>query len=156
MFWFFVLCSTFPFSPVWNSTYNHFRENDNLPNIQRMLLPGKETWPLFLVLLVHPLLTTNQLLCSGPGDVLSKSVYQTTLFSQGREAEQPGVHGGLEELWGALERQESPGRMFSYCVRARAYTHVLARVYSTCASTCTLYTCFTLPPTRVDLTGLQV
>ena len=49
-----------------------------------------------------------------------------------------------------------PGRIFSYCVRARAYTHVLARVYSTCASTCTLYTCFTLPPTRVDLTGLQV
>ena len=49
-----------------------------------------------------------------------------------------------------------PGRMFSYCIRARAYTHVLARVYSTRASTCTIYTCFTLPPTRVDLTGLQV
>ena len=49
-----------------------------------------------------------------------------------------------------------PGSMFSYCVRARAYTHVLARVYSTRASTCTIYTCFTLPPTRVDLTGLQV
>ena len=49
-----------------------------------------------------------------------------------------------------------PGRMFSYCVRACAYTHVLARVYSTRASTCTIYTCFTLPPTRVDLTGLQV
>ena len=34
-----------------------------------------------------------------------------------------------------------PGRIFSYCVRARAYTHVLARVYSTRASTCTIYTC---------------
>ena len=34
-----------------------------------------------------------------------------------------------------------PGRIFSYCVRARAYTHVLARVYSTCASTCTIHTC---------------
>ena len=76
MFWLFVLLSTFPFPSVWNSTYSHFRENDILPNIQRMLLPGKETWPLFLVLLVHPLLTTNQLLCSGPGDVLCKSVYQ--------------------------------------------------------------------------------
>ena len=41
-----------------------------------MLLPGKETWPLFLVLLVHPLLTTNQLLCSGPGDGFCKNVYQ--------------------------------------------------------------------------------
>ena len=49
-----------------------------------------------------------------------------------------------------------PGRMFSYCVRARAYTHVLARVYSTRASTCTIYTCFTLPPTRVNPTGLQL
>ena len=49
-----------------------------------------------------------------------------------------------------------PGRMFSYCVRARAYTHVLACVYSTCASTCTIYTCFTLPPTCVKLTGLQL
>ena len=49
-----------------------------------------------------------------------------------------------------------PGRMFSYCVRARAYTHVLARVYSTRASTCTLYTCFTLPHTCVNLTGLQL
>ena len=49
-----------------------------------------------------------------------------------------------------------PGRMFSYCVRARAYTHVLARVYSTRASTCTIYTCSTLPPTHVDLTGLQL
>ena len=49
-----------------------------------------------------------------------------------------------------------PGRIFSYCVRARAYTHVLARVYSTRASTCTLYTCFTLPPTRVNPTGLQL
>ena len=48
----------------------------------------------------------------------------------------------------------NPGGIFSYCVRARAYTHVLARVYSTCASTCTLYTCFILPPTRVDLTWL--
>ena len=46
--------------------------------------------------------------------------------------------------------------MFSYCIRARAYTHVLARVYSTRASTCTLYTCFTLPPTRVNSTGLQL
>ena len=46
--------------------------------------------------------------------------------------------------------------MFSYCVRARAYTHVLARVYSTRASTCTIYTCFTLPPTRVNPTGLQL
>ena len=34
-----------------------------------------------------------------------------------------------------------PGRIFSYCVRARAYTHVLAHVYSTRASTCTLHTC---------------
>ena len=50
----------------------------------------------------------------------------------------------------------SPGGMFSYCVRARAYTHVLACVYSTCASTCTIYTCFTLPPTCVKLTGLQL
>ena len=50
----------------------------------------------------------------------------------------------------------SPGSMFSYCVRARAYTHVLARVYSTRASTCTIYTCFTLPPTRVNPTGLQL
>ena len=33
------------------------------------------------------------------------------------------------------------GGIFSYCVRARAYTHVLARVYSTRASTCTIYTC---------------
>ena len=49
-----------------------------------------------------------------------------------------------------------PGRIFSYCVRARAYTHVLARVYSTRASTCTIYTCFTLPHTRVNLTGLQL
>ena len=49
-----------------------------------------------------------------------------------------------------------PGRIFSYCVRARAYTHVLARVYSTRASTCTIYTCFTLPPTRVNPTGLQL
>ena len=49
-----------------------------------------------------------------------------------------------------------PGRMFSYCGRARAYTHVLARVYSTRASTCTIYTCFTLPPTRVNPTGLQL
>ena len=49
-----------------------------------------------------------------------------------------------------------PGRMFSYCVRARAYTHVLARVYSRRASTCTIYTCFTLPPTRVNPTGLQL
>ena len=49
-----------------------------------------------------------------------------------------------------------PGRMLSYCVRARAYTHVLARVYSTRASTCTIYTCFTLPPTRVNPTGLQL
>ena len=49
-----------------------------------------------------------------------------------------------------------PGRMFSYCVRARAYTHVLAHVYSTRASTCTIYTCFTLPPTRVNPTGLQL
>ena len=50
----------------------------------------------------------------------------------------------------------SPGRMFSYCVRARAYTHVLARVCSTRASTCTIYTCFTLPPTRVNPTGVQL
>ena len=49
-----------------------------------------------------------------------------------------------------------PGRIFSYCVRARAYTHVLARVYSTRASTCTIYTCLTLPHTRVNLTGLQL
>ena len=49
-----------------------------------------------------------------------------------------------------------PGRIFSYCVRARAYTHVLARVYSTRASTCTIYTCSTLPHTRVNLTGLQL
>ena len=49
-----------------------------------------------------------------------------------------------------------PGRIFSYCGRARAYTHVLARVYSTRASTCTIYTCFTLPPTRVNPTGLQL
>ena len=49
-----------------------------------------------------------------------------------------------------------PGRIFSYCVRARACTHVLARVYSTHASTCTLYTCFTLPPTCVNPTGLQL
>ena len=50
----------------------------------------------------------------------------------------------------------APGRIFSYCVLARAYTHVLARVYSTRASTCTIYTCFTLPHTRVNLTGLQL
>ena len=50
----------------------------------------------------------------------------------------------------------APGGIFSYCGRARAYTHVLARVYSTRASTCTLYTCFTLPHTRVNLTGLQL
>ena len=49
-----------------------------------------------------------------------------------------------------------PGRIFSYCGRARAYTHVLARVYSTRASTCTIYMCFTLPHTRVNLTGLQL
>ena len=49
-----------------------------------------------------------------------------------------------------------PGRMFSYCIRARAYTHVLAHVYSTRASACTIYTCFTLPHTRVNLTGLQL
>ena len=48
------------------------------------------------------------------------------------------------------------GGIFSYCVRARAYTHVLARAYGTRASTCTLYTCFTLPHTRVNLTGLQL
>ena len=35
-------------------------------------------------------------------------------------------------------KRGSPGRIFSYCVRARAYTHVLARVYSTRASTCIL------------------
>ena len=50
----------------------------------------------------------------------------------------------------------TPGCIFSYCGRARAYTHVLARVYSTRASTCTLYTCFTLPHTCVNLTGLQL
>ena len=55
-----------------------------------------------------------------------------------------------------LFKNVRPGRMFSYCVRARAYTHVLARVYSTRASTCTIYTCFTLPPTRVNPTGLQL
>ena len=36
----------------------------------------------------------------------------TFFLSQGREAEQPGVHGGLEEFWGALEGQESPGLNF--------------------------------------------
>ena len=55
-----------------------------------------------------------------------------------------------------LFKNVRPGRMFSHCVRARAYTHVLARVYSTRASTCTTYTCFTLPPTRVIPTGLQL
>ena len=50
----------------------------------------------------------------------------------------------------------APGGIFSYCVRACAYTHVLARVYSTRASTCTIYMCFTLPHTRVNLTGLQL
>ena len=54
------------------------------------------------------------------------------------------------------DRPRYPGGIFSYCVRARAYTHVLARVYSTRASTCTIYTCFTLPPTRVNPTGLQL
>ena len=53
-------------------------------------------------------------------------------------------------------QKRTPGRIFSYCVRARAYTHVLACVYSTRASTCTIYTCFTLPPTRVNPTGLQL
>ena len=70
-------------------------------------------------------------------------------------------HGMLQELHisstGKYSSSSRPtGGMFSYCGRARAYTHVLARVYSTRASTCTIYTCFTLPPTRVDLTGLQV
>ena len=36
----------------------------------------------------------------------------TQFFSQGREAEQQCVHGGLEEFWGALEGQESPGLNF--------------------------------------------
>ena len=32
------------------------------------------------------------------------------------------------------DRGRAPGGIFSYCVRARAYTHVLARVYSTRAT----------------------
>ena len=51
---------------------------------------------------------------------------------------------GSEEDLGEPSREDDqihPGRMFSYCVRARAYTHVLARVYSTRASTCTIYMC---------------
>ena len=59
-------------------------------------------------------------------------------------------------IWSYSAFFSCPGRIFSYCVRARAYTHVLARVYSTRASTCTIYTCFTLPPTRVNPTGLQL
>ena len=56
-------------------------------------------------------------------------------------------------LWSLFS---GPGCIFSYCGRARAYTHVLARIYSTRASTCTIYMCFTLPHTRVNLTGLQL
>ena len=65
-------------------------------------------------------------------------------------------NGGLLHSRKGVNFFSCPGRIFSYCVRARAYTHVLARVYSTRASTCTIYTCFTLPHTRVNLTGLQL
>ena len=55
------------------------------------------------------------------------------------------------------EESLSPwGGIFANSGRARAYTHVLARAYSTCASTCTIYTCFTRPHTRVNLTGLKL
>ena len=75
-----------------------------------------------------------------------------------------GVYHGVKAVargfqgvsWGPRGSQGYPGGIFSYCVRACAYTQVLARVYSTHASTCTIYTCFTLPHTRVNLTGLQL
>ena len=56
------------------------------------------------------------------------------------------------KIYGTGQGREGPGCIFSYCVRARAYTHVLARVYSTRASTYTIYMCFILLNTRFNQT----
>ena len=52
------------------------------------------------------------------------------------------------------EESLSPwGGIFANSGRARAYTHVLARAYSTRASMCILYTCLSSSPHRLNTLG---
>ena len=106
----------------------------------------KNRYPKLSVLPLQPPFVIDFRLLWGGGSFFFMSIYKAMIVN-------------LRSYKTAIRQTSSfgyPPRRFANNGRARAYTHVLARVYSTRASTCTIYTCFTLPPTRVNPTATLV